>query len=74
MKYHSIIIPFLFFHWYTNDSCFLTEIEKIITGKTDNKSTFIGSILDPIYNITDKEIKYVTFCLWIITLYKLNFL
>lgn len=67
---HSIIIPFLFFHWYTNDTCLLTEIEKKITGKHDNE-TFIGKILKPIYNISKFEIKFITFCLWCISITKL---
>ena len=68
---HSFVLPFLLFHWYTNDTCLLTEIEKKITGKSDS-TTFIGRIIKPIYNITNKEIHIITVLLWCISMYKLT--
>ena len=68
---HSYVIPFLLFHWYTNDTCLLTEIEKKLTGKSENE-TFIGRIIKPIYNVTNKEIHIITILLWFISIYKLK--
>ena len=52
---HVILVPFLFFHWLTNnDTCALTEIEKFLTSKNKNTETYIGSILSPIYKLEDR--------------------
>jgi hypothetical protein len=51
---HVILVPFLFFHWVTNnDTCALTELEKFVCKKKVNKETFIGSILSPVYILDD---------------------
>ena len=70
---HSILVPFLFFHWLTNnDTCILTELEKMISKKEQNKDTFIGSILSPVYIINDctsrKLTKMTTLLLWCFSL------
>ena len=77
LEFYSLFIPFLFLHWALNDdNCALTTIEKKITGKTDNKDTFIGSIVSPIYNLDDSDLskfnKIVAFALWMYVMYRLH--
>ena len=81
LQIHSIIVPFLFFHWLTNnDTCALTELEKILSKKKYNEDTFIGSILSPIYKMSSnknincqivKMTKIVTLILWCFSLEKI---
>ena len=70
---HSMFIPLMCLHWYlNNDVCALTEIEKVLTNKKNNKDTFIGSILGPVYEPKSNNVLKITLVLWSITLYKLN--
>jgi hypothetical protein len=75
---HFIIIPFIMAHWATNQSvCALTEMEKILTGKTQDEETFIGKIVAPVYKFKTKgEETLFTWLalisLWMITLFKLQ--
>ena len=80
---HSIIVPFIIFHWIiNNNACVLTLIEhhlrEQITGKPVNTNdTFIGKIINPIYNFKNKHNERRIFIygfatlLWLITIYKL---
>ena len=71
---HAILVPFLFFHWLTNnDTCALTELEKFLTKKNKNTDTYIGSIISPIYKLEDrcqikKLKKIVALIMWGFTL------
>ena len=75
---HFMIIPFILAHWATNQSiCALTEMEKILTGKTCDEDTFIGKIVAPVYKFRTKgeETLFVwglMISLWLITLFKLQ--
>jgi hypothetical protein len=45
-------------HWYlNNDTCFLTIVEKAITGRTDSES-FMHQLVSPVYKITDQRLAY----------------
>ena len=73
---YSLIIPFLFFHWATNDdTCFLTQLECSITNKPKER-TFMGRLVGPIYNLSDdaigKLIKSILFALWFLVQYRLG--
>jgi hypothetical protein len=69
---HVITIPFLMLHWIlANDTCALTLIECIITGKS-KEETFIGKTMNGIYNISSKEIWGITTILWFISIYRLQ--
>ena len=76
---HAIIVPFLYFHWLTNnDTCALTELEKYLSNKKENEETFIGSIISPVYKINLKDkctivkiTKITTLLLWCFSLEKL---
>lgn len=73
LSLHALFIPLMICHWkLNNDACILTELEKIITNKKNNKDTFIGSILGPVYSPKSNEILFFSLILWSITLYKLN--
>jgi hypothetical protein len=75
---HFMIVPFILAHWATNQSiCALTEMEKILTGKTCDEDTFIGKIVSPVYKFRTKgeETLFVwglMISLWLITLFKLQ--
>lgn len=44
-------------HWMLNDdTCILTILEKKITGNTDNKKSFIYSVVSPIYKIENNKL------------------
>jgi len=79
---HAILCPFLLFHWIlNNDTCAVTELEKKISGKTENTQTFVGSIISPIYKFVDKVdvpddkkiTKLTLLLLWVLTIKKLYF-
>jgi hypothetical protein len=70
---HALFVPLMVCHWKLNsDVCSLTELEKVITNKQNNKDTFIGSILGPVYEPKTNEILKISLFFWLITLYKLN--
>ena len=71
LSYHFIIIPFLWMHWITNnDICALTFIESKITGE-DMDSTYMASIINPIYQIKNRDFYIITAVLFVITTYRL---
>ena len=73
LTYHFITIPFMLFHWVTNnDTCALSLLESVITGNTEDK-TFIGRIVKPIYNghIQSKHYYWICALLFAITTYRL---
>jgi hypothetical protein len=78
LSIHFIGVPFLMLHWVTNQStCALTEMEKYLTGKTDDDDTFIGKIVGPVYKFqspqdADTFVWVVLVLLWLFTLYKLK--
>jgi hypothetical protein len=76
LEFYSLLVPFLFFHWTTNDdTCALTQLEAWFTGK-DKYDTFMGRVMSPIYNVDDHDasylIKVVFFFLWIIVQFRLG--
>lgn len=51
---HTIIMPFIFFHWLLQDNtCMLTVIERRIRKilGVKNKETYIGKFIEPIYDL-----------------------
>ncbi len=62
---YILIVPFLLFHWATNnDICALTFLEKILRNKKHDSDTFFYGIIRPIYiipnNILGLIIKMIT--------------
>ena len=70
---HALFIPLLIVHWKLNDDgCCLTELEKRLTNKTENKETFIGSILGPVYEPRPNEQLFLCLTLWLVAVHKLK--
>ena len=56
LNLYIIIIPFILYHWATNDdTCILTILEQKLR-KTTKKETFFQRLLDPIYNVPNDVI------------------
>jgi len=73
LMYYCFIVFFIMIHWhYNNDTCILTVIESKLRGKKDN-DTYFGKLIKPIYNISSKEIQYVTLTLFTIAFLKIRF-
>lgn len=79
---HAIIIPFMVFHWLTNNNmCALTLLEKHIRRQKDansnNDDCFTCKLIEPIYDFTNNKgsmnlfIYLITFGLWGTTLFVL---
>tara|TARA_Y100000996_G_scaffold345138_1_gene283013 strand:- start:7675 stop:8058 length:384 start_codon:yes stop_codon:yes gene_type:complete len=76
LSLYSLLIPFLFFHWATNDdTCALTEIEMKLTGNK-KEDTFFGRLVGPIYkldNTTSGLIpKFLFLGLWLFVQHRLK--
>jgi len=76
LEFYSILIPFLFFHWSTNDdTCALTQAEILLTGQ-NKEETFMHRVVSPIYKMEDNQINNLTkslfFLLWGIVQYRLG--
>ena len=66
---HILFVPLLIFHWkLNNDTCALTEIEKLITKEKNNNKTFIGSIIGPVYEPKSLTIQLICIFLWCVSL------
>lgn len=76
LEMYSLFVPFVFFHWVTNDdTCCLTQLEIYFTGQEKTK-TFMSRVLDPVYNVSDdasgRLIKLVAFALWMLVQVRLG--
>jgi len=76
LEFYSIMIPFLFLHWTTNDdTCALTVAEQWVTGK-EKQETFFGRVMGGIYHMPDddasKFFKGLMFFLWLFVQYRLG--
>ncbi len=70
LLYYCFIVFFIMVHWYTNnDTCVLTVIESKLRGKKD-EDTFMGKLIKPIYNVSSREIHFVTIFLFFFALLK----
>ena len=72
LTYHLMIIPFLWFHWIINDNtCALTMIESKLRG-VEPSTTFVGSVVNPIYEPKTYQYYIITAILFAITVYRLK--
>ena len=69
LSMHAVTIPSVMLHWATNQTvCALTEMEKLVSGKTEEDTffgqvfvpiykneSFVGTILKPWYTVKDKD-------------------
>jgi Na+/H+-dicarboxylate symporter len=72
LKYHAIVIPFLYLHWVTNeDTCALTVMERAARGCGKERS-FFHHLVSPVYKFhqdgVDVFIWLVSFFLWTISM------
>lgn len=72
LRYHVIIIPFLYLHWVTNnDACALTLIERTLR-KVDTKDSFFHRLVSPVYRFhecgIDRFVWIASFVLWTISM------
>jgi len=73
LLYYCFILFFVMVHWYlNNDTCVLTLLESRLRGKKDD-DTFMGKLIKPIYNISDKEIHYLSLGLFLFAFLKIRF-
>jgi len=78
LSLHLVIVPFIMLHWLTNQTvCALTEMEKLVTGKTCDDETFFGKIVGPVYKFrTQREENLFLWTmligLWMVTFIKLK--
>lgn len=57
---YVLIVSFIIFHWIvSSDVCALTLLEQWCTGKK-SEHTFIGRIVKPVYNVTNRTIVNIT--------------
>jgi hypothetical protein len=62
---HILFTLLLMMHWATNNNvCFLTEVEAYFRG-ADRTTTFMHSVLEPIYIIKDNHLNYL---IWVSTI------
>jgi len=72
LSYHALTVSLMILHWITNnDICALTIFESRLRGIDENKS-FTGKLVKPVYNLQDYHVKYITYVLLFITIYKLS--
>jgi len=66
-----IMLIYIYYKWKTESSCILTKLEYIILGNEKEESGFIYRIINPIYNISNKDFQNIldnlTF-IWILIL------
>lgn len=73
LLFYIMISLFTMLHWIvSNDTCALTLMEQFLTGRKSD-DTFIGKIVKPIYNISNKQITAIAIFLLIIAIVKLIF-
>lgn len=82
LLFHVIVLPFVVLHWVVNDNtCFLSTMEvyirKQLKMEVDKNNCFTCMLVNPIYNFVSDFNKWsaiiyaITFCLWLISVYKL---
>lgn len=62
---YAVFVPFIEFHWLmNNDTCCLTELEKLLRGVKDNEC-FTNQILSPIYKFpnNNKSLSILSYCI-----------
>ena len=67
-----ILIPFIVAHWLTNNNtCCLTELEKYCRGIC-SEETFFGKLINPVYQVSNKNMYMGTVIVWIIGVFRLR--
>ena len=73
LSIYKLVIPFLFFHWATNnDTCVLTKIEQLLR-KCPQKEAFLQKFLEPIYILPMDTFGHVTKLIVLLLFYYVMF-
>ena len=77
LSLYSFVIPFLFFHWSTNDdTCAITMLEQYLRGETDKHNTFVGQVMNGVYILPEdklgRALKFIFFSLWMFVQFRLG--
>lgn len=69
LRYHVVIMPFLYLHWITNDdTCALTLLETRLRG-VPNRQSFFHSLVSPVYKFRASNVVWVlSLVLWIVSM------
>lgn len=74
---YSLCVPFLFFHWSTNDdTCAITMLEQYIRGEKNKHNTFVGQVMNGVYVLPEDQlgnaIKFIFFSMWMFVQFRLE--
>lgn len=79
---HSVFVPFLVFHWITNNNtCVLTTLEKYYRDtktKDDENDCFTCKLIDPVFDFTKNYKQFsiftyvVTGVMWSVSTYRIT--
>jgi hypothetical protein len=69
LRYHVVIMPFLYLHWITNDdTCALTLLETRLRG-VPNRQSFFHNLVSPVYKFRASNVIWIlSLTLWIISM------
>lgn len=69
LRYHAVVMPFLYLHWITNDdTCALTLLETRLRG-CPNRESFFHNLVSPVYKFRATTIVWVlSLALWIVSM------
>lgn len=74
LQFYIAMIGFIMIHWVLlNDTCCLTLVEQFLTGRK-SEDTFIGKIVKPVYNVTNKQINIIAILLLLFAILKYVYL
>lgn len=69
LRYHAVVMPFLFLHWITNDdTCALTLLETRLRG-IPKRQSFFHNLVGPVYKFRATTLVWVlSLVLWIVSM------
>lgn len=70
-----VLLLAIAFHWAMNDTtCALTLLEKVVRGETDDKRTFFGRVMNPVYSFGKEKLatQIILFVLILISIKNLD--
>ncbi|MDD4930670.1 MAG: hypothetical protein PHG66_00755 [Candidatus Colwellbacteria bacterium] len=66
LLFYVVVVSFIIFHWIlSSDVCALTLLEQWVTGNP-SEFTFVGRLVKPVYNITNRHVMCLTVILLLI--------
>lgn len=69
---HVALLVCVVVHWHlNNDVCFLTFVEQQLYRDKAKKDLFVQRLVGPVYNVTNRDIKWATHALLLFTAVKL---